>query len=284
MDTGVGMRCSGRAWRWSLVVLSVAVAAAGCTGSGQQPVEASSSGAKSPSPHAEAPPSPGSGCPEEARQGQVVHFGDAGATSLGGILVGQGPSGVVLINADIGNLCVWLPYALSLSKRGYRVLAFDRPGQGASNDDHSAPDVATVVAAQWLRSQGAAKVFLIGANEGATLAMVAAARINPPVAGLVSLSGHRLYGGLNAEQALNGLLVPAMFVAAELPDGDVEEAQALFDAMPAKGVLHSFLAVPNSDERGVRLLAEAVPYGGSSGDTVHAQIEHFLQTLTSTGS
>jgi hypothetical protein len=37
--------------------------------------------------------------------------------------------------------------------------------------------------------------------------------------------------------------------------------------------------VTKSDERGVRLLAESVDYGGSGGDTVHAKVEHFLESL-----
>jgi pimeloyl-ACP methyl ester carboxylesterase len=208
---------------------------AACTSPAGRPAALSSA-----SPSAQTPPQPGANCADDAKQGRVARFGDpGGAENLGGVLLGQGPIGIVLVHPDIGNLCVWFPYGPVLAQLGYRVLAFDLPGHGASargsGDDAAA--TATATAVEWLRGQGTSKVFLIGAAEGATTAMVAAARITPPVDGLVSLSGARHYGGLDAEQAAHGLLVPAMFIAA---DGDADgrgDARALFDAMPTKGVI-----------------------------------------------
>jgi pimeloyl-ACP methyl ester carboxylesterase len=267
---------SGGTRRWSLIVLLTVVAAAGCTPQAGQPAASSSR-----SDSTLALPQPGANCPGEASQGQVVRFGATGATDLAGISVGQGPNGVVLVHPDIGNLCLWLPYGLRLAQLGYRVLAFDLPGHGASGQSSGGNDAATATAAAWLRSQGVSKVFLIGALEGATFAAVAAGRITPPVNGLVSLSGVRRYGGLDAEQAVHGLLVPAMFIAAEIDDAAREDAQALFDAMPTRGVAHELLFVPNSTNRGVNLLSAAFPQGGPRGDTVRGQIESFLHELTS---
>jgi pimeloyl-ACP methyl ester carboxylesterase len=257
--------------RWSLVVLLTAIAAvAGCTSPARPPATSSASSAN-------AQVQPGASCPDEAKQGQVVRFGAAGVTSLAGIVVGQGPNGVVLVHPDIGNLCVWMPYALGLAQLGYHVLAFDLPGHGASGQYNGGNDAAVAAAAEWLRGQAASKIFLIGAIEGATFAAVAAARITPPVNGLVSLSGPRDYGGLDAEQAVHGLLVPAMFIAAELDDAARDDAKALFDAMPTRGVEHTLIDVPNSTDRGVRLLSAAIPQIRSGDNTVRGQIERFLR-------
>jgi pimeloyl-ACP methyl ester carboxylesterase len=267
--------------RWSLVVLLVVVAAAGCTSPASQPA-ASSKSSSSPSGSGQALPEPGVNCPDVAKQGQPVRFGAAGATNLAGILVGKGPNGVVLVPPDVGNLCTWLPYGLGLAQLGYRVLAFDLPSHGASGPHSGGNDAATATATDWLRSQGASRIFLIGALEGATFATMAAAEIEPPVNGLVSLSPPLRYNGLDAHQALHGLLVPAMFIAADLIDSDREDAEALFNAMPTEGVLHQLLSVPATTDRGVLLLQVAVPNGGARGDTVHGQIESFLGALTST--
>jgi hypothetical protein len=74
-------------------------------------------------------------------------------------------------------------------------------------------------------------------GRGATFAAVAAARITPPLNGLVSISGVRQYDGYDAEQAMRNLLVPTMFVAADQDRNTYLDARTLFDAMPAKGVL-----------------------------------------------
>ncbi|GAA4263870.1 hypothetical protein GCM10022255_112330 [Dactylosporangium darangshiense] len=224
-------------------------------------------------------PAPGARCPDEARQGQAITISAGGTASLAGIVVGQGAKGVVLVHSDLASLCSWLPYGLSLAKLGYRVLAFDLPGHGASEplDGASGTAVAGIAAAvTWLRGQGAEKVVLIGAAEGATFAAVAAAQITPRVNGLVSISGVRQYGGYDAEPAMRNLLVPALFVAAEQDRNTYLDARTLFDAMPTKGVLHTLFYVPNTTETGVRLLDVQVP-ADARGGTVHAQVESFLR-------
>jgi pimeloyl-ACP methyl ester carboxylesterase len=264
--------------RWSLVVLLIAVAAAGCTVQVQvrQPATLPS---PSPSAPAPAPAQPGANCLDQAKQGMVARF-DRDT----GILFGNGRNGIVLVHSDNGDLCMWVPYALALTHLGYRVLAFDLPGHGFSAQLSGGGDAAasaTVAAVEWLRQDGASQICLIGAAEGATIATVAAARITPPVSGLVSLSAMRQWGGLDAEQAVPGLLVPAMFIAGDLDATARDDATALFDAMPIRGVLHKQISVPGRADSGVNLLPDTVANGGSRGDTVHAQIESFLRDLTS---
>ena len=264
----------GSGWRRRIpaVVFMTMFAVAGCTTPEHRTAP--------PSPVASATrPAPGDRCPDEARQGQAVRISAGGTASLAGIVVGQGANGVVLVHSDLAALCSWLPYGLSLAKLGYRVLAFDLPGHGASEPLDGANDAAVAgiaAAVTWLRGQGAEKVVLIGAAEGATFAAVAAARIAPPVNGLVSISGVRQYNGYDAEQALRNLLVPTMFVAADQDRNTYLDARTLFDAMPAKGVLHTLFYVSNTTETGVGLLDVQVP-ADARGGTVHAQVESFLR-------
>jgi hypothetical protein len=119
-------------------------------------------------------------------------------------------------------------------------------------------------------------MVLIGASMGATAVVVAAADIAPPVNGVVSLSGRRRLGPLDAEQAARRLRVTTMFMATEGDSTGLADANAMFEAMPKFGVEHSMTTVDGSAQ-GVAMLDVPIPYGYSRGDTVHAQIETFLR-------
>ena len=72
-----------------------------------------------------------------------------------------------------------------------------------------------VAAAEQLRQRGADRIVLIGSSMGATAVLVAATRIRPPVAGVVSLSGAAAFGAVNAWTAMARLRVPVLFVSAD---------------------------------------------------------------------
>jgi pimeloyl-ACP methyl ester carboxylesterase len=244
--------------------------AAGCTISVRQ-----SGQSVAPSPSPQALPEPGANCAEQAKRGEAVHFGEH--SGLGGIAAGQGATAVVLVHPDPGNLCLWLTYEFFLAELGYKVLALDLPGHGSSvRQKDSTAHEAVVAAVEWLRGQGATKVFLIGAAEGATAAVLAAARIKPPVTGFVSLSGVRSYGGLSAVDALRGLVMPAMFFAVDQDSTDRANATAMFNAMPT-GARHDLAFATSTLRGGIALLPVGMSFGGRQGDTVHAQIEFFLR-------
>ena len=144
---------------------------------------------------------------------------------LDGAMLGTGRTGVVLATEYPSDLCQWLPEALVLRARGLRVLMFDFRGYGLSPrpakiaaETHYVGDV--VGAARELRRRGATRVYLMGASLGATSSIVAATRIRPAVAGVVSLSGEADLtpsfpgSGLNAVAAAPGLTMPVLYVAA----------------------------------------------------------------------
>jgi pimeloyl-ACP methyl ester carboxylesterase len=109
---------------------------------------------------------------------------------------GHGPTAVVLAHQGGSNLCEELPYAKTLLARGLRVLAFDFRGNGRSeiptkNSLALGRDLAAAVAR--VHRQGAKHVFLIGASMGGAAVVQNGAGLR--VAGLVSLSGTRLWPG-----------------------------------------------------------------------------------------
>src|SRR5262252_6669618 len=70
-------------------------------------------------------------CKSKVGNGVAVRFGRD--SYLGGVVVGSGPTGVVLGHRNDANLCEWMPYAHELADKGYRVLAFDFAEFGSSN-------------------------------------------------------------------------------------------------------------------------------------------------------
>jgi pimeloyl-ACP methyl ester carboxylesterase len=161
-------------------------------------------------------------------------------------VLGSGRTGVVLATEYPADLCSWLPEALVLQQRGFRVLLFDFRGFGLSTQPPPAKQrrfVEDVVgAARELRARGAKRVYLMGASLGATSSIIAATRVRPLVAGVVSLSGEaNLNGrvattGLDAETAAKRLKVPVLYAVARgdplTPPADVVRMRA---ALRSKG-------------------------------------------------
>jgi pimeloyl-ACP methyl ester carboxylesterase len=102
----------------------------------------------------------------------------------------------VLAHQGRSNLCGELPYAKTLVSAGLRVLAFDFRGNGHSAlpaRDTLAYRRDFVAAIGRLRADGATRIVLIGASMGGAAAVQNAGGL--PLAGMVSLSGTRLWAG-----------------------------------------------------------------------------------------
>ena len=130
---------------------------------------------------------------------------------------GSGDVGVVLAHESPADLCGWLPYMATLADSGLRVLAFDFRGFGdsdrpAANRDFYAYHRDLEAAVARLRSDGAQKVFLVGASFGGVAVMTYGSAL--PVSGVVSLSGETHITGarLNALAAVPRLRVPLLIV------------------------------------------------------------------------
>ncbi len=174
---------------------------------------------------------------------------------LAGAIFGKGPRGVVLAHESDATLCHWAPFARTLARQGYQVLALDFRNYGFSakakfpKNLNLTADLAA--AGRELRRRGAKSVVLVGASMGATVSVASGASISPPVSAVASLSGARTFVRLDAEAAARRLRVPALFVASEDDPGYADEAQALFAADTAPG---KRIEVVPGDDHGVELL------------------------------
>jgi pimeloyl-ACP methyl ester carboxylesterase len=167
----------------------------------------------------------------EVRSARPFWFRTSAGAMLVGVGLGRGRTGLVLAHGRDQDLCEWLPRAQSFAEQGYQALTFDFEGFGDSRPG-SGPDARldtdVAAAAQQLRRRGAERIILIGSSMGATAALVAATRIRPPVAGVVSLSGPGAFGAVNAWTAMPRLRVPVLFVAATDDQPFVGAARAMY--------------------------------------------------------
>jgi pimeloyl-ACP methyl ester carboxylesterase len=234
-----------------VVLLALALMAGAC----------SSRGAPAESQAGTAPP---------ATQGSLdgcVRAGRASLVDLGGghqaAVLGSGTTGVVLSNQSDQNLCGWLGFGGALAARGFRVLLYD---YGAAADP--AGDVA--LAAAKLRSLGAETMLLVGASEGAKASLVAATTLQPPPAGVVSLSAERMLRGSDVLPAAAKLRVPVLFVTAR-DDSLVGDATGQLYKAAAKATSRRLQVVAGS-AHGTELL------GGAAGAKLQDTIVDFLRS------
>jgi len=118
---------------------------------------------------------------------------------------------VVLAHQVSSSLCQWWPYARSLAAAGFRVIAFDFDGHGASppGDGDYAGEVAA--AARRARQDGARQVVLMGASMGGTAVMAAAGHLGGSIAAVIDLSGPALFAGMDTLGAARRVHVPVLF-------------------------------------------------------------------------
>lgn len=216
-----------RRGRWFAGGLTlVALLAAACSGTSgansDAPAQASTTTAVSLQPLEQ----PSSRCGAPDTKATLVRFTAADGTSLDGVMVGSGTTGVVLVHEYPADLCGSWPFADYLAKQGLglRAFAIDLRCFGRSacpQGDASGrvvDDIAAAVAE--LRRRGVTKVGLVGASMGGAAVLIAGTRVQPPPAAVVSLSGETdptsLVGAipLNAGAAVKQLTVPTMFVVA----------------------------------------------------------------------
>jgi alpha-beta hydrolase superfamily lysophospholipase len=133
------------------------------------------------------------------------------------IEAGKGSVAVVLAHQGRSDLCEELPYAKTLITAGLRVLAFDFRGNGHSelpskNGFAYRHDFAAAI--QRLKGDGAGRVILIGASMGGAAAVQNSGGL--PFAGVVSLSGTRLWSGFGINKpGPQALRAPFLYIGSK---------------------------------------------------------------------
>jgi pimeloyl-ACP methyl ester carboxylesterase len=245
--------------------VALLLALAGCGKAGATPAAAPTT--------AEAKPKAGLLCPDKAASGTQVRFGTDGA--LAGIVFGSGTNAVVLAHQSNGDSCQMLPLAEHLTSRGYRVLVFDFPGYGGSDNTDQHIDASVVDAVAYLRGAAATTVTLVGASMGGRACIAAATEVTPAVAGVVALSaGTAPTKGADAGAAAPKLTVPALFVAADGDGSYAGDAATLFTTAGTPAAQKQKLIIKGSIDHGIAMVTAA----GAEGAQVTAAVDAFLHT------
>jgi dienelactone hydrolase len=169
------------------------------------------------------------GCGTPQERASALRFFATDDTRLIGLALGSGDRGVVLAHEIRASLCNRLPFARELVSHGYRVLAYDSRSGGSSGSSGPGSEALDVVAAvEALYRDGVARVAVGGASLGGAAAIVGGSALPEPPAGVFSLSAPANFGRLAADDAVLGLRVPILFVAAEGDGTFADDARALY--------------------------------------------------------
>lgn len=184
------------------------------------------------------------GCaPPTAR---VIRLPEPNMPALPVLQLGSGPRAVVLLNQSDLDLCGWLPFARRLVRAGYRAVLFDE----------RSPLADTTAVVRYLRAHGARSVALVGASQGAKVAIVAGAGKRTRVDAVVSLSAESVLTGTGAVLPYaRRLRAPTLFATADQDPYDANVAGREF-AHAAKA--HHRLLVVRGAAHGIALLDSGV--------------------------
>jgi fermentation-respiration switch protein FrsA (DUF1100 family) len=139
---------------------------------------------------------------------------------------GSGRTAIVFANQVDLDLCEWLPFDRNLADKGYLTVVFEYSGENGAEQD-------VLAGAATARKRGATAIVLVGASKGGTAVLSAAAQAQPPVAGVVSLSGPSTYPGISPT-SMAQFTTPVLFIAGINDDGFTDAARLLYDACAAK--------------------------------------------------
>jgi pimeloyl-ACP methyl ester carboxylesterase len=170
----------------------------------------------------------------------------------------------------------WFAFASRLADQGYLVLTYDFRGYCPGGDGGCSQGELQISAIwqdvlgaiDFIRSQGATTVALVGASMGGTASLVAAGQEGADVAVVVTLSAPTSIEGLDADAALlQRVDANKLFIAGVGDAAAAASAEQLYEiAPPPKGPPE---IVP-ADDHGTDLLT------GSRGEAVQRIIETYL--------
>jgi len=244
-----------------LLLLGVVLVAAGCTEGGRDGGPPRTTSARSSSPPVTRSAAYGIPCLRSDERAAAFRFRVGQGFDTVGVVLGEGRDGLVFGHERGSNLCEWVPTARAYARLGYRALVITFHDQDRLDDD-------VIAAVRELRRRGVARVVLVGSSMGGTAVLVAAGRIRPMVAGVVSLSGAAVFAGMDARVVVPRLRVPALFIAAK---GDGPFPAAARGLYGAAGTRDKELLMLSSAAHGTNLL-----WFGREGGKARAVLRRFI--------
>ncbi len=175
-----------------------------------------------------------------------VAFSAADGVTLRGQLWTGDSTGVVVAPAFGTGAEELSDVAATLAGAGHRVLLYELRGQGASEGVQSAEVLTSdlISAVEFLRTEGATDVFVLGFRHSATAAVRLAAADVPGLAGVAAMFAFPAYQGVDALEAAAAPRVPLHLVAAAQPDDTGPWAVELWRAGGSTGTIEIFSPVP----------------------------------------
>ena len=211
--------------------------------------------------------------PVPLESSRSVSFTTQDGVEITGRPFGEGQTGVVLSHMYPADQSSWWEFGQSLAESGYMALTFDFRGYGDSGGrkDIEVIDRDVEAAMEYLRAEGASRIFLAGASMGGTASLKVAARHN--VAGVVSLSAPLEFRGMSVKG--ERIRVPVLLI---VTDGDGSAMNSL-ERMIEEGVvggpeLTSGMVYSGSNKHGTDIL---------KGDDAVASAARILAFLESHG-
>ena len=217
--------------------------------------------------------------PPDLSGSRPVTFESRDGVRLEGRLFGHGSTGVVLSHMRPADQRSWFAFANRLADEGYLVLTYDFRGYcpggegGCSQGDLQISAIWQDVlgAVDFVRSEGATTVALVGASMGGTASLVAAGEEGADVAVVVTLSAPTSIEGLDADAALlQRVSANKLFIAGVGDAAAAASAEQLYEIAPPPKAAPEI--VP-SDDHGTDLLT------GSRGEAVQRIIETYLASF-----
>ncbi len=169
-----------------------------------------------------------------------VTFVTSDNVRLTGTAFGSGMAGVVLAHMLGGDRSDWTPFARLVAREGYTVLAFDFRGHGKSpgSFDEAVLDRDVRAAAEFLRSQGIARVALIGASMGGTASIKVSA--SDGIAALVVISSPMTYGARVTRADLARLAMSSLWIVSEKDQPYATTVRNMYAVAKGEKSLHTY--------------------------------------------
>lgn len=163
-----------------------------------------------------------------------VTFTTSDGIKLGGNIVGNGSTAVILAHMRPVDQTSWKEFAGELAGRGFTALTFDFRGYGESEGqrDYGALDKDISAAADFLRTNGYSKIVCIGASMGGTACAKAARGAKLDGLGVLSSPLEMVPPLTVGKEDLAELTCPKLFLAAEEDTPYSDEVRQMHDFSP----------------------------------------------------
>jgi len=161
-------------------------------------------------------------------EGEVTFTTEDGI-DISGNIFGTGSKWVILSHMYPTDQTSWFGFARELADKGYIVLTYDFRGYGKSGGDKDIPNIYKDLEAalNFVKQYDTEEIFLIGASMGGTASLIVASK--EEVDGVVNFSGPMEFMGLSAEDTVQDIECPKLFMASQGDGGAADAANKFYE-------------------------------------------------------